>query len=68
MVTRRARVTEAATQAAIERYAEELAAQAPPLSDEMKAELRILLNPPLLRPAPAEAAPRHSSPGHAKAA
>lgn len=46
MATRLKRLTEAVTHAAIERYAEELAAQAPPLTPEMKQELRALLNPP----------------------
>lgn len=35
----------------------------PPLTQRQKDRLAVLL-----RPAPAEAAPRHSSPGHAKAA
>lgn len=45
----RLRLAESATRAAIERYAEQLAAEAPPLSDEMKQELRTLLNPPQQR-------------------
>ena len=54
MAARLTRLTEAATRAAIERYAEALVAEAPPLTDEIRQELRVLLNPPppRLRTAP----------------